>query len=293
LRQNFLSIETPTLRQPGAKRVFTPRCAGLNNSPSVGHHELKNRYTLHLQSFSAKNPTRADSPPAKLVSVMATFAQKTANQQNSQHSTGPVTDAGKAAVSQNNFRHGFTGAFRLLPGEDPNAFETLQADLRAQHQPGAGFETTLVEKMAQHFWLAKRALAFQDSCFNTETPSCDKERLDEPATLSEAKTQKMLALYLRYQTTHDRAFYKCADELRKLRAEKRKVEIGFESQQHKRNEEKRRQADADRKQHLHIWRVLQLQAEVDHQTMLNEKIAPEGWDLNKPIRRIEAAEKAG
>jgi hypothetical protein len=223
---------------------------------------------------------------------MATLAQITANQANSQLSTGAKSAEGKAAVSQNNFRHGFTGAFKLLPCEDTDAFRKLHSDLCEQHQPGTGFETTLVEKMAQHFWLAQRAVSLQESCFNPESSACENERLDEPATLSEAKTEKMLALYLRYQTTHDRAFYKCADELRKLRQEKRKAEIGFESQEHKRNEEARRQADADRKQHLHIWRVLQLQAEVDHQTILNANIAPAGWDLDKGIRRIEAAEKA-
>jgi acyl-CoA synthetase (NDP forming) len=209
---------------------------------------------------------------------MATLAQITANQANSQLSTGAKSAEGKAAVSQNNFRHGFTGAFKLLPCEDTDAFRKLHSDLCEQHQPGAGFETTLVEKMAQHFWLVQRAVSLQESCFNPESPACDND--------------KQLALYLRYQTTHDRAFYKCADELRKLRQEKRKAEIGFESQEHKRNEEARRQAEADRKQHLHTWRVLQLQAEVDHQTILNANIAPEGWDLNKGIRRIEAAEKA-
>ena len=38
------------------------------------------------------------------------------------------------------------------------------------------------------------------------------------------------ALYLRYQTTHERAFYKALTELQKLRAERKKEQIGFESQ---------------------------------------------------------------
>ena len=38
------------------------------------------------------------------------------------------------------------------------------------------------------------------------------------------------ALYLRYQTTHERAFYKALNELQKLRNERRKEQIGFESQ---------------------------------------------------------------
>src|SRR5262249_16045649 len=39
-----------------------------------------------------------------------------------------------------------------------------------------------------------------------------------------------LALYIRYETTHFRAFHKCLKELLSIREQKRKAEIGFESQ---------------------------------------------------------------
>ena len=116
---------------------------------------------------------------------MATSAQIAANQNNAQLSTGPVTPEGKSAVSQNNFRHGFTGAFKVLAWEDQHAFDTLQSGLRAQHERSTAFETTLVDKMAQHFWLAQRALLLQETCFNSET--------------GEILHQKQFALYLRYQ----------------------------------------------------------------------------------------------
>ena len=86
--------------------------------------------------------------------------------------------------------------------------------LRAEHQPTIAFETDLIEKMAQHFWLAQRAVLLQEICFDRETPHCD--------------CQKQLALYLRYQTTHERAFERCVKELRSLRNESRKQKIGFE-----------------------------------------------------------------
>jgi low affinity Fe/Cu permease len=102
--------------------------------------------------------------------------------------------------------------------------------------------------MAQSLWLSKRAVFLQDVSFNVAEPTC----LDE----------KQLALYIRYQTTNDRAFHKCLDQLLKLRAEKRKQEIGFESQERKRKEEARRQeedvrkeADEVRKQTMHEARV--------------------------------------
>ena len=145
---------------------------------------------------------------------MATEAQVKANQANAQHSTGPQTEDGKATVSQNNFRHGLVGRFQVLPWEQQWEYDALFASLRMQHKPETGFEVRLVEKMAQHYWLSRRAVSLQETCFSTELPECEQE--------------KQLALYLRYQSTHERAFQRCSDELRKLRNEKRKAEIGFE-----------------------------------------------------------------
>ena len=91
-----------------------------------------------------------------------------------------------------------------------------------EHQPATPTEHILVERMAQHFWTAQRAMRLQFISFG------------------DIDHGKQLALYMRYQTTHDRAFHKCLSDLLKLRAERRKalesekkLEIGFESQKHK------------------------------------------------------------
>jgi len=47
--------------------------------------------------------------------TMSTQAQIAANQKNSQNSTGPKSETGKAVSCRNNFRHGFTGAFGMGP----------------------------------------------------------------------------------------------------------------------------------------------------------------------------------
>ena len=73
--------------------------------------------------------------------------------------------------------------------------------------------------MAQHYWLKQRALRLQNLCFD-EDGNCD---------------EKSFALYLPYQATHDRAFHKALNTFLKLRADKRKAEIGFVSQQAKLN----------------------------------------------------------
>jgi low affinity Fe/Cu permease len=172
---------------------------------------------------------------------MSTQSQVAANQANAQHSTGPKSAAGKAIVARNNFSHGLTGVFRVLDWENSEEYRLMHLGLQKEHQPATPTEEMLVETMAQSYWLRKRALILQNTCFNGEAPACD-----EP---------KDLALYIRYQNTHDRAFHKALNNLLKLRAEKRKQEIGFESQKHKQAEEERRQANEKRKQDLHEWAV--------------------------------------
>ncbi|HEX4230497.1 MAG TPA: hypothetical protein VHZ07_17610 [Bryobacteraceae bacterium] len=173
---------------------------------------------------------------------MSTTAQIAANQANAQHSAGPVTEAGKAASSQNRRIHGFTGRFGLMKDENGEEYTALIKALIDEHKPATVTESILVEKMAQHFWTAQRAIRLQSISFgNVEHP-------------------RELALYLRYQTTHDRAFHKCLSDLLKLRAERRKAletekkaEIGFESQK--------------RKEELHEARVRLLNAQAENKEM--------------------------
>ena len=186
---------------------------------------------------------------------MTTSAQLAANQANAQHSTGPKTPEGKAISARNNFKHGCSGAFTVLPWESQNEFDMLLGSLRDEHKTSGLTETILVDKMAQAIWLSKRAQMLQHVTFNQELPTCDD--------------QKQLALYLRYQTTNERAFHKCLNDLLRLRAEKRKQEIGFESQQQKQANQTHREVSETRKQELHKWAVLLAEAKLDHQLMQN------------------------
>jgi hypothetical protein len=147
---------------------------------------------------------------------MASNAQITANQINSQSSAGPVTEEGKQTSSRNNFRHGLASSQILIPGEDPAEFEAMRDGFLADQKPTNMIEAALVNNMATHCWLAQRAIRLQTVAFA-------ESGVDE----------KKLALYLRYQTTHDRAFHKCLNDLLKLRAERRREQIGFESQKQK------------------------------------------------------------
>jgi hypothetical protein len=168
-------------------------------------------------------------------------ARLAANRANAQLSTGPKTPEGRADVSQNRWRHGLTGEFMTLAWEREEDFQQLVADLRAEHQPSTPTEKLLVDRMAQHYWLMQRSLSLQNLCFKSDLPLCRNER--------------DLALYMRYQTTHERAFHKCLRELATLRAEKRKEAVGFESQKRLEAAEQRKQATEIRHQELHSARL--------------------------------------
>jgi hypothetical protein len=77
--------------------------------------------------------------------------------------------------------------------------------------------------MAESEWLRARALRLQAQCVES-IGGCGVQNL---------------ALYIRYQTTHERAFHRSLKELQTLRKERRNLEIGFESQKLKQTAEVR------------------------------------------------------
>ncbi len=210
---------------------------------------------------------------------MSTQAQVAANQANAQHSSGPKTAEGKAISCLNHFRHGFTGAFTVLASESQDMFDALDLTLRAEHKPQTVTETVLIDKMAQYIWLGRRAIDLQqDTMSDTALPLDVKE--------------KFFALYLRYQTTNDRGFHKCLSDLLKLRAEKRKEQIGFDSQKRLEAEELRREANEKRKQDKHKMQIWLLQAEGEHRELKNSALDTSGAGLQPRIERILTHQKA-
>lgn len=145
---------------------------------------------------------------------MATPAQVIANQQNSQQSTGPKTEEGKARSSRNRLSWGFASSTRFIGGEDPAHFDALLGDLSDEYQPATPTEQILVERMAHNQWISLRAHRLQGNLWDQ----------------AEAKEiLRILPLMIRYQTTADRAFHKSHAELLKVQKQRGKSPIGFES----------------------------------------------------------------
>src|SRR5665811_978871 len=96
---------------------------------------------------------------------MATPAQIAANRRNAQHSTGPRTSEGKAAVRLNSLTHGLRAQDALLPGEDEKAFQEISQAFHQQHNPEGPAELFCVEKMLLSFWRNRRIAKIENDLY--------------------------------------------------------------------------------------------------------------------------------
>ena len=87
---------------------------------------------------------------------MSTAAQKQANKENAQHSTGPRTAEGKQRSSRNALKHGLCALDPLIPGEDPEAFQEHFCEIELDLKPATAIESNLVEQIADVSWRLKR-----------------------------------------------------------------------------------------------------------------------------------------
>jgi hypothetical protein len=92
---------------------------------------------------------------------MSTEKQTKANRQNAQKSTGPKTDQGKAAVSQNAVKHGLF-AQSVIYGENEADYEAFHSKMFAEIDPVGAVELMLAERAANLAWRLKRAERMQN-----------------------------------------------------------------------------------------------------------------------------------
>jgi hypothetical protein len=153
---------------------------------------------------------------------MATPAQVLANRQNSSHSTGPISDAGKAASSRNSIRHGLTSKQIVLPGEDPDQYDALRQSLLQQYAPANETERTLVEELAAGSWRLARARRHETAILEKLIgESADPDRAFADLFLAKPKEIDRLQ---RYVTTIERSYYRALNKLEALRKERAKHE---------------------------------------------------------------------
>ncbi len=82
--------------------------------------------------------------------------QQEANRNNAQHSTGPRTPEGKAAIRFNALTYGLRTRVTMVPGENAADYSQLWDELEADWQPQTRTERCYLETMVTSQWLLKR-----------------------------------------------------------------------------------------------------------------------------------------
>jgi hypothetical protein len=101
---------------------------------------------------------------------MSTAAQVTANLANAQSSTGPRTEIGKAASSQNALKHGLTAKTILLPGEDEAAYRKLCDGMFESFAPADTPEKELIQLLCDTQWRLQRCGRIEAAILSADVP---------------------------------------------------------------------------------------------------------------------------
>ncbi len=153
---------------------------------------------------------------------MATERQIQANRANAKRSTGPVTEEGKQASSQNARRHGQLSSCVVLKAESTPLFDDLMDSLIAEFRPQTANETALVETMAVARWKLSRNWIMHTALLEVETVKQNPSAGNAPvitalAFKSLADSSHSLHLLHRYEVSLDRQYSRALNNLLKVR----------------------------------------------------------------------------
>ena len=123
----------------------------------------------------------------------------------SNYQTGPRTAAGKERSSRNAVQHGLTAKRIVVREEDRAEYEEIRSQLFAQVRPQGALQEITFNQLLHAAWNLERIQRIEEEIFATSAnPFADEA------------TAKQLAHLTRYQTTHQRAYYRALKELKAL-----------------------------------------------------------------------------
>ena len=175
---------------------------------------------------------------------MATEAQILANRRNAQKSTGPRTNKGKAAVSQNAIQHGLSARQAIISSESKADFRLYRERMLSELAPASPMESMLAQRIVTLSWRLKRAGTIQNQtidALNADMTSSPLNKLTKsmffkrhnqsqagPSTYAANLTLGRLAIkdfanarvldrLLMYERRIEHSLYKTIIELQRLR----------------------------------------------------------------------------
>jgi hypothetical protein len=120
-------------------------------------------------------------------------------------STGPRTEAGKAASSQNARKHDLCSKTLRLSAEEWAEYNEMRARYGRDLQPADDVEETLVDEICFNYWRLQQARGAEFTAI-----------AEHPTDL------RIISLYIRYRTGYERSFYKALDQIQKSQRDRRK-----------------------------------------------------------------------
>ncbi len=150
---------------------------------------------------------------------MTTELQIQSNRRNAQHSTGPATEAGRAASARNALRHGYCAADIVMPQEDAAQFEALLAGVRGDWLPASQAERELADEIAVALWRRRRLRRAEAELWAERCAGRSGDSGEEPRSLGEAFAQdsdsagNAIEKLRRWWQGNERHLNRCTDKL--------------------------------------------------------------------------------
>jgi hypothetical protein len=165
---------------------------------------------------------------------MSTESQILANRRNALKSTGPRTNEGKAAVSQNAVKHGLLTRRDVISSESQADFNLYRDQLLAELAPASPMESMLAERVVTLSWRLKRVCRIQNQtidALNAPNPSSPLSKLIQSLSnpsnsapelalgrlaIKDFSSARVLERLLMYERRIEHSLYKTILELQRL-----------------------------------------------------------------------------
>jgi hypothetical protein len=157
-------------------------------------------------------------------------ARRNANRRNAQLSTGPRTDAGKAASARNATKHGLLSREVVLSDESASEFDGLRDRLLTDLSPRGELQTVLAERITLAAWRLRRVVRLEAAVIRSQqkklaslaevatSPHSEPspEETVHTAMVRDANETGQLERLRRYEVTFERSLFSSIHELERL-----------------------------------------------------------------------------
>jgi hypothetical protein len=147
---------------------------------------------------NSDNNVDAASTPGASPDPQVSEAQRLANKQNAQHSSGAKTQAGRQASSMNALKHGLTAVAACLPRDSAPDYQDMVASHFQRHSPQGDEECEVVQLIADNSWRLHKVTLREAAIFDvgrTEHPGLFFNEIDNEPRRLEVLEAKVSMIY--------------------------------------------------------------------------------------------------